>query len=114
MEFLYMKNERLIGFRTTADLAARIAALAEHECLSISDIARRATKRRKPSDPCLRLAPRELRVILDGLFELVIGFVGHVVLENVQNKAFLDRLTHRVEMERMSDLQIAKDSGFSS
>jgi hypothetical protein len=43
MEFLYMKNERLIGFRTTADLAARIAALAEHECLSISDIARRAT-----------------------------------------------------------------------
>lgn len=38
-----MKNERLIGFRTTADLAARIAALAEHECLSISDIARRAT-----------------------------------------------------------------------
>lgn len=38
-----MKNERLIGFRTTADLAARIAAVAEHECLSISDIARRAT-----------------------------------------------------------------------
>lgn len=38
-----MKNERLIGFRTTADLAARIAALAEYECLSISDIARRAT-----------------------------------------------------------------------
>lgn len=38
-----MKNERLIGFRTTADLAARIAAVAAHECLSISDIARRAT-----------------------------------------------------------------------
>lgn len=38
-----MKKDRLIGFRTTADLAARIAAVAEHECLSISDIARRAT-----------------------------------------------------------------------
>jgi hypothetical protein len=37
-----MKNERFIGFRTTADIAGRIDALAEYEFLSVSDIVRRA------------------------------------------------------------------------
>ena len=36
----------------------------------------------------------ELRVVFDGLFQLVVGFVGHVVLEHVEDEAFLDGLPH--------------------
>ena len=41
----------------------------------------------------------QFRIVLDGLFELIVGLVGHVVLEHVQDEAFLDGLTHRIEVE---------------
>ena len=31
-----------------------------------------------------------------------IGFVGRVVLQHVEDEAFLDRLAHRVEVERLA------------
>lgn len=37
----------------------------------------------------------DLMKVSDGLFKLIIGFVGHVVLEHVQNKALFDGLSHR-------------------
>jgi len=45
------------------------------------------------------LASAKLRIVLDGLFEPVIGLIGRVVPEHVQNEAFLDCLTHGIEVE---------------
>ena len=42
----------------------------------------------------------ELRVILDGLDELVIGVDRNVVRENIKDELLLDRLPHRVAVER--------------
>ena len=50
-------------------------------------------------DARLRLAALEGRIVLDRLLELIVGLVGHVVLEHVQNEPLLDCLPHRVEME---------------
>ena len=47
---------------------------------------------------CLALA--HLRVVRDGLDEPVVGLVGRVVLEHVEDEAFLDGLPHAVEVER--------------
>ena len=41
----------------------------------------------------------QFRIVFNRLLELVIGLVRHVVLEDVQNEAFLDGLTHRILME---------------
>ena len=49
----------------------------------------------------LASSPAQLWVVFDGLFKLIIGFVGHVILEHVQNEILFNRLPHRVEMERL-------------
>ena len=41
----------------------------------------------------------QFRVIGNGLGDLVVHIVGHVVLQHIQNKAFLDGLPHRIHME---------------
>ena len=43
---------------------------------------------------------RQIRIILRFLHQSVIGFVRSVILEHVENEAFLDRLPHAVEMKR--------------
>ncbi len=45
--------------------------------------------------------PVELGVVVDGFRQLVIGFVRRVILEYIQDEAFLHRLPHRVEVERL-------------
>ena len=46
-------------------------------------------------------AGRHIRVVLGGLCDLETGVVGHVVLEDIQDEAFLDSLPHTVNVERM-------------
>ena len=41
----------------------------------------------------------QLRVIGDGFGNLKVHVVGHVVLQHIQNKAFLDGLPHGIHME---------------
>ena len=52
------------------------------------------------NDLC-RTAGRHIRVVLGGLCDLETGVVGHVVLEDIKNKALLDSLPHTVNVERM-------------
>jgi hypothetical protein len=49
----------------------------------------------------LRRSPGvELRVVLNGLDQLVVAVDRHVVGQDVDDEAFLDRLLHRVDVER--------------
>ena len=43
----------------------------------------------------------QLRVVRDGLGNFVVHVIGHVVLQHIQNKAFLDGLPHGIHMEGM-------------
>ena len=56
-------------------------------------------------DEGAKLAPRTLsvehRVVLDRLHDAVERVDGGVVLENVEDEAFLDRLLHGVDVERL-------------
>ena len=61
----------------------------------------RRVERGEAGDTALRAAPFQFGVVLDGFFELIIGLVGHAVLEHVQNEALLDGLAHRIEVERL-------------
>ena len=48
-----------------------------------------------------RLGLRNIGIVRDILRDLETGLIGHVVLENVQNEAFLNGLTHGIDMEGM-------------
>ena len=48
----------------------------------------------------LRALGVELRVVLDRLHQLVVALDRRVVLEHVEDEALLDRLLHRVAVER--------------
>ena len=57
---------------------------------------------------CLKLANSthtrggiQLRIVWDGLGNLIVHVIGHVVLQHIQNKAFFDGLPHRIHMEGM-------------
>lgn len=59
----------------------------------------RGVERGEAGCPALSAAVVKLRVILNRLLQLVIGLVGHEILEHDQDKAFFDGLSHGVEME---------------
>ena len=61
----------------------------------------RPVERGEAGDTALRAAPFRFGIVLDGFFELIIGLVGHAVLEHVQNEPLLDGLAHRIEVERL-------------
>ena len=42
-----------------------------------------------------------IRIIFRGFNDLKAGVIGHIVLEHIQNKAFLNGLPHTVNVERM-------------
>jgi len=52
-------------------------------------------------DLALPLPAAEFGVVLNGFFELVVRFVGHVILEHVQNEPLLYGLSHRVAVKRV-------------
>ena len=54
----------------------------------------RRVQGRKARNTPLPAPPVQFGIILDGLFELIVGLIGHVILENVQDEPFLDGLTH--------------------
>src|SRR3546814_20924164 len=39
--------------------------------------------------------------MLNGLLQLIVGLVGHVVLQHVEDEGFFNRLPHRVKVERV-------------
>ena len=46
-----------------------------------------------------RAAGRYIRIVRNGLGDLVTGVVGHIVLQHIQNELFFDRLPHTVNVE---------------
>ena len=57
-------------------------------------------QRYEPSDRCLGTGCIVFGVISDCLLNLPIRLVRRVVVEHIQDEAFLNRLAHGVEMER--------------
>src|SRR5580704_12673525 len=53
----------------------------------------------KAGDLALRLFSLEDGVVFDNLFKLVIGLVGHVVLQDVEDESLLDCLAHGIKVE---------------
>ena len=41
----------------------------------------------------------QLRVILNRFIELKIGFIGHIILQHIQNETFLNRLLHGIQVK---------------
>ena len=54
-----------------------------------------------PADHLRRTAGGEVGIVLHGLGNFETGFVGHVVLEYIQDELLLDGLPHTVDVERM-------------
>ena len=40
-----------------------------------------------------------LRIVLDRLYQTKVGFIGGIVLEYIEDKTFVNRLPHAIEME---------------
>ena len=76
-----------------------IAELLQHDSRFLRDVV--GVQRLKLADRSDTGGGVQLRVIGNGLGDLVVHVVGHVVLQHIQNKAFLDGLPHGVHMEWM-------------
>ena len=88
------------GARLAADLAPRqhlgVEVVHHDLCLEADGV---VVALDKAPQLALRLAGVELRVVLDRLGELVVALHRRVVLQHVQDEAFLDGLLHGVAVE---------------
>ena len=53
-----------------------------------------------------RLLLRQVRIVFDRLHQPVVGGVGRVVLQHVEDEAFLDGLPHAVEVKRLRQCRL--------
>ena len=88
------------GLSLAADLVSGyIAELLQHDSRFLRDIM--GMQRLKLANSTDTGGGVQLRVVRDGLGNLVVHVIGHVVLQHIQNKAFLDGLPHGIHMEGM-------------
>ena len=86
------------GFCLATDLVpGHIAKLFQHDSCFLGDIV--GVQRLKPSDGTHTRGGIQLRIVGDSLGNLVVHIVGHIVLQYIQDKSFLDSLPHGIHME---------------
>ncbi len=86
--------------RPAADLVAREGAeVLDHHLGLLGDVVRMQAHEARQRPGGLLLV--HLGIVLNGLDQPVVGLVGRVVLQHVQDEAFLDGLPHAVEVERL-------------
>ena len=76
-----------------------IAELLQHDSRFLRDVV--GVQRLKLANSTDTSGGIQLRVVRDGLGDLIVHVIGHVVLQYIQNKAFLNGLPHGVHMEGM-------------
>ena len=88
------------GLGLAADLVPGYAAeLLQHDSRFLGDIV--GVQRLKLANRTHTRGGIQLWIVRDGLGNLVIHVVGHVILQHVQDKAFLNGLPHGIHMEGM-------------
>ena len=86
------------GFGLAADLVpGYIAELLQHDSRFLRDVV--GVQRLKLANSTHTGGGVQLRVVGDSLGNLIVHVIGHVVLQHIQNKSFLDGLPHGVHME---------------
>ena len=78
-------------------MQGELAEVLDHDLGLLGDVVR--MQAHEPRQGPGRLALVHLGIVLDGLDQPVVGLVGRVVLEHVEDEALLDGLAHGVEVE---------------